>query len=204
MAHLPTNRTLENITARNLRNYSDFAKNYVMDRPIKTIFEFPNISDPTPANLLSHGTGTPALAEINASEICGLTLDADTESYGFQVVLPYDLDPDEDVDFRFLWSNSEVAATGSGLFVMTYNAVHVGVGTAIAIGATALDVPVANQVDLAANVQRWTPWGTINAGALSHLVPGDDVLHAKVAIDLTVIANATLYCGQMRHYRRLI
>jgi len=193
------------ITARNLRNYSDHNKNFVMDRPIVTIFDFPNLQEATPADLLGQGAGTPALTEINASEICGLVMDANLESHGFQVVLPYDMDVTEDVDFRFLWSNSEAAATGAGLWVMFYNPVRVGVITPIAIAATQIQVPIQNQVDLAANVQQWTSWGSITAGQLGALEAGTDVLHCCINMTtLDTIANATLYCGQMRYYRRLI
>ena len=203
---LPSNHTGEDkITARTLANYSDFTKNFVNDRPIVTVFDFPNIQEATPADLLGQGAGTPLLSEINASEICGLTMDANTESHGFEVVLPHDMDVDEDVDFRFLWSNSEAAATGSGLWVMFYNPCRVGVSTAIAVAATQIQVPIQNQVDLAAEVQQWTSWGSITAGQLSALEAGTDVLHCCInATTLTVIANMTLYCGQMRYSRRLI
>jgi hypothetical protein len=204
MAHEPTNHTIT-ATARNLRNYSDFAKNYIMDRPIVKLFDFSNFQDGTPANMVSMGGGAPILTEINASEIAGLYMDTNLDSYGFQVVLPYDMDVNEDADFRFLWSNSEAAATGAGLWVMFYNAVHVGVNTAIAVAATQIDVPIQNQVDLAIDVQQWTSWGSISAGALANLTPGDDVLHCCINMTtLDTIADATLYCGQMRYYRRYI
>ena len=203
--HEPTNHTIT-ATARNLRNYNDFAKNYIMDRPIVKTFDFPNIMNATgPADLMGQGGGTPTLPEVNASEICGLFMDTDLDSHGFEVVLPYDMDVDEQVDFRYLWSNSEAAATGSALWVMFYNPVKVGVSTAIAIAATQIDVPIANQVDLAANVQRWTSCGSISAGFLSALTPGDDVLHCCINMTtLTVLADATLYCGQMRYHRKYL
>ena len=204
---LPSNHTGEDkITARNLANYSDHNKNFVNDRPIVKIFDFPNIMNATgPADLMGQGGGTPTLPEVNASEICGLFMDTNLDSHGFQVVLPHDMDVNEQVDFRYLWSNSEAAATGAGLWVMFYNPVRVGVSTAIAIAATQIQVPIQNQVDLAANVQQWTSWGSITAGQLLALEAGTDVLHCCINMTtLDTIADATLYCGQMRYSRRLI
>ena len=73
---IPTNGTGLQDT-QSLRTGMPGAKEFVRDRVVEKLFDFPAIQNATgPADLLSHGTGTAALSEINSAEICGLTLDA--------------------------------------------------------------------------------------------------------------------------------
>lgn len=167
---------------------------------IYPLWELPNLSDNTPAALLSHGAGTASLAEINSSEICGLTLDADNESYGYLWVLPQVIDLSEDISFRYLESNSEAAATGTNLWVTKYLAITAGT-TALAVGSVALDTVHTAQADVAANVPQWSPWGSIAASktGVVTLTPGDDMLALKSYVDITTIANVTVYKAQVRY-----
>ena len=96
----PTNAEMTPTTI-NLRKYNHFSENYILDRKIITTFELPNITEHDD-NAVSAGAGTADLAENNSSEICALLLNANNESYGFQVILPHDMDPDAQVDFRYL------------------------------------------------------------------------------------------------------
>ena len=179
---------------------------YIFDRIIKSLFELPAIQNATgPADLLGHGTGTPALAEINSSETVGLTLDANNEGFGVLWQIPMELDDSGAIDYRLLWSNSEAAGTGSALFAGEYTKLVAGT-TAIAVGATALDTVIAADVDLAANVINWTPWGTILGTAVTALAitPGDDFLALHFKVTLTTIADATVHAGNVRYYRKYI
>jgi hypothetical protein len=192
-----------------LREYDDFTKNFVADRPIIEVLDFTknnNLRAVGPLAIESLGNGNPQLLDINTSDIAGMTFNANGEIYGFEVELPYDMDPNQDVDFRLKWSNSAAAATGSALWILLYNAViTANAGTAIAIGATALDTPYGVDVDAGADIQKWTPWGTIAAGGLSALTPGDDCLDMSLEMDtFDTIVDATLYKVQMRYYKRMV
>ena len=192
-----------------LREYDDFSKNFVGDQKIVEVLDFSknlNLFAAGPLALTSMGNGGPALVTIAASDIGGMLFNADGEIYGFEVELPFDMDPNQDVDFRLKWSNSAAAATGSALWILTYNAViTANAGTALAIGATALDTPYGIDVDAGANIQKWTPWGTIAAGGLSALTPGDDCLDMSLEQDtFDTITDATLYKVQMRYFKRMI
>jgi len=188
----------------NFRNASPAFRNYVVDRPVMDMgIQLPNVSEATPANLLGHGAGTPALAEINSSEICGLTLDASNEGLGHLWKVPYWVDCSQDIDFRCNVSNSAGAGTGSALMVFEYTALTHGT-TAMAIGATALDTAVTSWTDLAANVVANTAWGTLAAATLAALTltPGDDSLAFHIDVTLTTITDCTFYGADYRAYRQ--
>jgi hypothetical protein len=191
-----------------LRNSSAWAKEYVQDIRIVNLLNVTGACQNAtgPANLFSFGTGHPALAEVNTSETAGYLLNADSESHGLTWELPHDLDPNQDIDFRVKWSNSEAAATGSVLFSIVYTPVVIGGTTALAVAATALDTIIVNQVDLAANVKTWTSWGTITGGktGIVALCPGTDEIVLKCAVDLTTCADATLFQIQARYRRRFV
>lgn len=188
-----------------LRTGTRFGKECVADRVTRDLFDLPAIQNATgPADLLSQGTGTAALSEINSSEICGLTLDANSESHGVLWRIPSECDITSAVDFDLLWSNSAAAGTGSALFAGTFTELIAGT-TAMGVGATAFDTVIASDVDLAANVVDYTPEGQIAAGSLtSTLVPGDDLLALKFAVTLTTITDATVYMGRVKYCRDFV
>lgn len=189
---------------------SPFAQNKVVDRPRVWIpaaggaqfYAADGDSDTNIDSPIGLGAGTPAFAEINTSELGGFTLDANDESVSALVPLPSDIDVSKAVRIRVLWSNSEAAGTGGATFTCVYTPLTVGTD-AIAVGATALDTVITADVDLAANVLNWSPWGTITGGTLTD-TPGDDVMAVKCAVTLDTIANATVYGFQMDYYREYI
>lgn len=153
-----------------------------------------------PANLLGHGTGTPALAEINSSEIAGFTFDADSESVGFLWGLPDIIDLTEAIYIAVIWVNSTAAVTGSGQFSLVYTPLTLGT-TALTVGATALSTVIADDADSAtAYAMQETELGVIDANTLTGR-PGVDYLACKVAVDLTTITDAT-YMGTVIEFAR--
>lgn len=206
MAYEPTTATrgVRNRRNSDLREYNDLTKNYVRDTKTITIVDFPNLLD-SAGNLNSMGNGNPTLDDINTSDIGCLDFDATGEIYGFSVILPEDMDQDEEVGFRVKWLKVQAAAAGTGaaLWALTYNAAVMGT-TALAIGATALTVPIPNQVDLAQYVPQWTQEGTLAAGTLSALTPGDDALDCSLAVTLDTITDAQLMAVQMIYRTRLL
>ena len=183
---------------------SPFAANYVIDRPTVWV-PFNGGFQGTVASLVGLATGTPVWTEVNTSGVGGYLLDADSESV---VAGPFPISPDidlsKDIDMRVLWSNSDPAATGSALFACTYEILTIGTST---IGAgepdDALDTVITTDVDLAANVTNLSPWGTIAGGTIT-VAAEDNMLIVKCNVDLTTIANATVYGLQIRHYRKFL
>jgi hypothetical protein len=206
----PSNSTL---TAENLnvRTKTRTGKELVLDRKREVIWQPDALQAAGPANLISAGTNNAELSEINTSEICGLTMDASTDSHGVLWVLPDTMDTDEDIYFRVMWSNSAAAGTGSAQFTIIYTELDAGT-TAMAVGATALDTVIADQDDLAANVVQWTddwelnvdPDGGILNGETLSITPGDDALAIHCAVTLTTITDATAYAIQAEFGRAYI
>ena len=189
-----------------LRDENDFTKNFFLDYKPVTVLSFPSIETAAgPADLASMGTGAAPVSDINTSDIGGLTL-ATTDTHGFKVELPYDMDPAALVGFRCKWLKIQAiaAGTGSALLALTYNAVPVGVNTPMAIGATPLSVPIPLCVDLAQYVEVWTEIGTIAEGSLSALTPGDDCLDMLLTNTLDTITDATLTAVQMWYKARVL
>jgi len=192
--------------ATGLEDWSSFStcaplSRFIFDRPIVSIPLLPG--GHCNNSLVSMGTGTPAVAEINTSEVGGFTLDADNESVSFLFPFPLDIDLSKEIDLRMLWSNSESAATGTGRVLWYHKAITAGT-TAIAVATTAPGSVAAAQVDLAANVVLWSGWSVIAASTFAANVAGDDVLIVKAYVDLTTIANMTLYMAQVRYYRKYL
>jgi hypothetical protein len=153
-----------------------------------------------PANLLSQGTGTAALAEIASAEVCGFTFDADSESHGFLWGLPDIIDVSEDINLIVAWSETNAAVAGSALFSIVYTPLTLGT-TAIAVGATALNTILVDDPDSATeDAIQQTEVGII-AGKTLTGKPGVDLLAVKVAVDLTTANNAT-YWGVLGDYGR--
>jgi hypothetical protein len=180
---------------------SPFSQNKVIDRP-RVWVPVAGGAELSVSSLVGLGTGTPALSEINNSEIAGFTLDANNEAVAALVPVPSDIDVAKDIRIRVLWSNSESAGTGAATFTCEYTPLTIGTD-AIAVGGTALDTAITADVDLAANVLNWSPWGVIAGGTLAD-TPGDDVIVVRCKVTLDTIANATVYAFQMDYYREYI
>jgi hypothetical protein len=205
MAFTPTSAS-GSPSAAGLREYSRFTKEYVMDRPVIDLFNFTNMRITGPDDFEGMGTGAPEFGEIGSSSIGGFKM-TNTDTHGHLLVLPYWLDPEQRIDFRILWSNSEAAATGSLILTVTYTPVDVSTqSTATGVGATALDSTIDSQADLAANVARWTEWGYISANktGVKDLDPGSDLLSIEITAALTTIADASVLQAQWRGYRKYI
>lgn len=205
MAFTPTSAYTP-ATAEGLREYSRFTKNFVMDRPVIELFNFMNYLEDSSDNIESMGTGNPEFGELGSSSI-GAILMTNTDTHGHLLVLPYWIDPEQQIDFRVLTSNSESAATGSYTITVTYTPIDVSTeSTATAVGATALDTPIAAVTDLAANVATWGQWGYINADktGVKTLDPGSDLLSIELTAALTTVANASVLQAQYRGYRKYI
>jgi hypothetical protein len=188
-----------------LREYDDFTKNFVRDVKTIDIVTFSNLLAAGPLNLMSMGNGNPTLNDINTSDIGAIDMDATGEIYGFSVILPEDMDQDQEVGFRVKWIKIQAIAAGTGgaTWALTYNQ-SVNAVTALAIGATALTVPIPASVDVAQNVPVWTEEGTIVAGALSALTPGTDALDCSLAVTLDTITDSQLMAVQMTYRTRVL
>jgi hypothetical protein len=181
------------------RNASPFAANYVIDKP-RVWLPASGGSEVTVASLVGLGAGTPVPTECNTSEIGGFLLDASTESFSVLFPLPADIDVAEDVRLRALWSNSEAAATGSGLITFLYEPFTIGT-TAIAVADDACDTDGGVVVDLAANVLTWSNWSTIDGGTIT-ITPGDDFVILRGVATLDTIADMTVYGYQLEYKRK--
>lgn len=201
MAYSPTNSS-GNSSVTKMRNSDKFCKEFVMDRPIVSMFSFPCYTTTDTFVGLVPGTGHPVLTNINSSGILGLTLNADNEGYSWLWRLPVDLDVGQIIRFRFYGSNSE-ATSASKYFTCTMSYTQAVAGTtAIAAAGTAL---TANSETYAvgANVFQNTPWISMAASTLTG-TPGDDALICKFVVDVTTIADFTLFGGEAQYYRAYI
>jgi len=201
----PTTRTREVFSA-DLREYDDFTKNFVLDYKPVTVLDFPSILTAGPLAIQSLGNGNAPIADINTSDIGSMTF-ATGDIHGFRVELPYDMDVTAACGFRVKWQKVQAAAAGTGacLWTLTYEQKQIVVSTTGAgIAATALVPIIANQVDLAQYVSRWTSIGVIPAGTLAALTPGDDCLDCTLLATLDTITDGTLDAVQMWYHPRLI
>jgi len=194
-----------------LRSASPGFQNFVIDRTIAWVpftpihFAVSTANDggiTTTSTVVGAGNGTPSIVEINTSGILGVTTDADDEAVMVLFPIPNDCDLTEDIRLRALWSNSESAGTGTLAVVFTYEVLKVDTST---IGSgepdDACDTDGAAVADKAANVLNWTSWSTIDGSTITG-DPGDDFLAIKAKIDLTTIADATVYGIQIQYYRK--
>lgn len=195
--HRPSNSNVNSSLAQ-FKHSNPFVANFVMDRPTVWVNLAP--ANAIVASLVGMGGGTPAVAEINTSEIGGFTLDANDESVSGIIPIPGDMDLAQDFQCRVLYSNSEAAATGTINFTMTYGSLTVGTD-ALAVAATAVDTAGAALADLGANVLQWSNYSIIAGGTLTD-TPIDDVLVIKEAVTLVTCANATVYGIQCQYYRK--
>jgi hypothetical protein len=202
----PTTRTRE-VYSADLRDYNDFTKNYVLDYKPVTVLSFPSIETAAgPADLASMGTGAAPVSDINTSQIGSMTF-ATTDTHGFRVELPYDMDVRAACGFRVKWQKIQAIAAGTGacLWTLTYEQKQIGVSTTGAgIAATVLNTIIANQVDLAQFVSQWTSIGIINAGTLNALTAGTDCLDCTLLATLDTITDGTLDAVQLWYRPRLV
>lgn len=189
-----------------LRDAGDFTKNFVLDYKPVTVLSFPSLTDGTPANLQSMGTGTPVVTNINTSGIASLVM-VTTDTHEFRVELPYDMDVREECGFCVKWQKTQAGAgaTGTCLFTLTYDQKQIGVSTTGAgLAATPLSLPLAIQADLAQYISQWTNIGTIAAGSLNALTAGRDCLDFSLLCTLGVVTDIGVDCVQMWYKPRLI
>jgi len=190
-----------------LKTASPFSSQHVLDgQIIKPLIVFPAVQNATgPANLLGHGAGTPALAEMASSEVCALTLDANDESFGLLWYPEPGIDWNASVDFAVDWSESGTGASGSATFTLTYEAITIDT-TAIStsVGASSLGTAItADAPSATANCFQRSPWGKITAATLS--ADCDTVVYVvNVKVTLATIADASVYALVNRFYRRYI
>jgi|GEM_PF-2580695 len=205
-ADLKPSRTSTVGSHAQLRGCSPCFQNYVQDTPYYWIPFTPvhfavSSSDDITSTVVGAGGGTPTMAEINTSEITGFTTDADAESVSVMMPFPADCDKSQAMYVRALWSNSESAATGTLAIDLTYAILTAGT-TAVGAATTTTGVTDAAAVaDAAANVVKWTGWSTIAASTFSANT-AEDIIIWKVAVDLTTIADATLYGIQLKCSRK--
>ena len=196
----PTNGTTTG-TLEEFRSCNSFAQNFCIDRPRLWLPVAPmNVT--TTDTIISAGAGTCVLTEINSSEVMGMLFNSDNDSHSWLVPIPADIDLEQAIRFRALWSNSQSVGTGSARFYFTYLELNEGT-TALAVASSTMSTDGANQTDLAANVLQWSNWSTLNASTLT-TVPGDDFLVVKCYVDVTTISDATLFGAQMEYYRKFI
>lgn len=201
-AEVKPSRTSTYGSHEQLRGASPLSQNFVIDQP-KVWYPVSGGSQVSVASLVGLGTGTPAIAEINTSEINGFTLDADNESVSWLVPIPVGIDLSKDIVWRCLGSNSESAGTGTMKLLLKYGVMTADT-TALAVAATTTGVTNGDaQADLAANVLDWSNTMTIAGGTFSG-TPGDDFWVIMVYADVTTIANWTLYGCQMSYYSKWI
>jgi hypothetical protein len=185
-----------------MRNSDKFAKEFVMDRPIVSMFSFPSYTTTDTFVGLVPGTGHPVLTNINSSGCPGLVLNADSEGYSWLWREPIDLDQAQVIRFRFYGSNSE-ATSASKYFTCTMSYTELVAGTtAVAAAGTALTAS-AETYAVGANVFQNTPWISMAASTLSG-TPGDDSIICKMVVDVTTIADFSLLGGEAQYYRAYV
>ena len=188
-------------------NHAFAGPQHVQNRVVRSLWSVPNVSgvDTSTANdLMSQGAGTDDLVEINSSEICGFSFDADDASYGHLWLYPEEVDLSGDIDFRAVWCESGTTTTNSCKFIVVYT--PLAEGTAVAVGSTALDTVIAD--DLANGTSyglQFSPWGTIDGNTISSTTyaPGEAALAIKTYVDVSSVTALTLNL-QARYYRRYI
>jgi len=207
-AHIPTGANSTSSAAQ-FKHASPFSQNFVFDKPRIWIplhqanIDVNTTNDggiTTTSVVRSVGTGSVSLLEINSSEVNGFTFDSDNDSVGFMIPIPHDIDLAQQIGLRVLWSNSEAAATGTARFYFKYIPLTVGTD-AIAVGSTAMGTDGAAQADLGANVLQWSTWSYIAASTLTD-VPGDGVLVFKLYVDVTTIADCSVFGVQLEYSRK--
>ena len=205
MANEPSQSTIPSkLTADRFAGHSKFTRELCADRPVVNLFTIPSV---TVASLAGVGAGAPITQELDTTGLISIFMDNDADAFPFLWNLPSDMDVTKPIDFSVLWTQSQGAATGSCLWSVLYTSVVMGTTSLTAEATTALDVIIANQADLAADVPQWTAWGTIDAGktGVSTLEAGTDALLVNtVSTTHTTITDVDLLAVRARYYRRFI
>ncbi len=193
-------------TVHRLRNTTRFGKEFVIDRPIVSLWGGGNLVGNLLATALaSESAGAPVMAAIGSSVRTGLLIPDTNDAHEVMWRLPDDIDLAQDIEFRVLWTNPQSAATGSALWAVTYAEATVGTFDMGAVaGAETLDTIIANQVDLGTDILQYTLWdgaGVLDGGTLSG-TPGDDFLSVNLACTHTTVTDTHAIDLQARYFRK--
>lgn len=193
-------------TVGEFRHASPFSYNYVFD--VKQIwvpftpmnFAATSDGDITTSVVGLHSGGT-ALAEINSSDIMGITANADNDALSWMIPLPKDIDLAQPIYIRYLFSESS-SGTGSIQVTTQYTPIVVGT-TALAAQTTTTGVTDADAIATSATAYalQWTGLTTIAASTFSG-TPGDDMLVFESTIQLTTVTDCTVYGAQVKYSRK--
>lgn len=200
MSIAPTNASGVS-TLNNLRTCDKFSKEFVIDRPIVTMFDLINYTTTDTLVGLIPGTGHPVFTQLNSSGIGGLLLNADDEGYSWLWPIPIDIDLAQEINFRILYGDATaVDAAKTNAWTFNYTLLDNG-ATAIAAAGTGL-TKTSTTAAAGANYFYASAWATMAASTLT-AEPGDDVLLMNVKVDITN-TTPTLMAGQARYYRKYI
>ena len=134
------------------------------------------------------GSGTPNLVELGTSNIAALKLAATTDELDW-LWTPSDFDNSQRLLLRYLWTSDYGTANGTATFTTLYTP-H-SVGTAAAIGATALTVAhgASTKVSATARALYWSNYGII-APTIAGQGAGLTFDPATIAVSFNVKASA--------------
>ena len=188
-------------TNKSILTTDRLTKECVLDRKKEIVLDLPPI---LVTSLVGSGAGAAPMAAMNSTLITSITFGT-TDTIGFRVWLPDTMDTAEDTYFAVAYSNSAAAAAGSALFALTYTEVLLSAtaGGENAVGTTALDTIVADDIDKAAEYLTWTPWGVLDGSTLSG-IPGIDALNFAMTMTLSTITDASVTAIMMEYGRRYI
>jgi hypothetical protein len=180
-----------------------FTKEYVLDRVIRPLFVFENITSTHTLCGLIPGTGHPVMTQCNSSGLMAALLNADNEGYSWLWLLPQEIDLGQTIKFRVSFSNSEAVNTAlTAAWTFSYTPMIMGT-TALAATVTSLTA-TSTTAALGANVYQNSNWATMTASTLTTVTPGEDGLSMKVIVDVTTMADASLYKGEVEFARKWI
>lgn len=124
------------------------------------------------ATLISSATGpitadagASTVAEIGTSGIGGIKCTATGDIAQDFFPVPVDMDVSKKTYWRVWWTSDTAATTKTFTATMKYK--NIGTGTAIAVGATALNTAIASDTSPGANKLAKTAWGVMNANKLT-------------------------------------
>ncbi len=192
-------------TVHRLRNSSRFGKEFVVDRPIVSLWGWKGslFGNLRATALVTGSAGDAIVDDLGGGPRNALFFDTDGDAHEVMWKLPDDIDLAQAIRFRILWSNTEAAATGSALLTVKYRVAPVGTfDMGLAAAATALDTAIVNQVDLAEDVFQYTSWGVLDADTLSG-TPGEDYISVLAELTTkTTVASVDVYDVHAQYYRK--
>lgn len=120
------------------------------------------------ATLASVSTNAPIMADINSLALVGALMPAD-EEVDFNMMVPYDADPDDEMGFKIHWTCDSATTTESSSWIVLADFRAINVATAMVKGVTALDtvVPLLDLVIGAAYAPQSTARGIKNKSWLT-------------------------------------